>query len=86
MQNVNDLPMQEQQKYFDKFERWIETEFNGDESTADEQLKAGYAIFYENDVNPDELIREYPDGRREVVQTVVSEDNSSFEIVVVREL
>lgn len=78
--------MQEQQKYFDKFERWIETEFNGDESTADEQLKAGHVIFYENDVNPDELIREYPDGRREVVQTVVSEDNSSFEIVVVREL
>ncbi|MEZ6855075.1 hypothetical protein [Halodesulfovibrio aestuarii] len=86
MQNINDQPVQEQQKYFDDFERWIETEFNGDESTAADQLRAGHVIFYENDENQNELIREYPDGRREVVKTVVSEDNSSFEIVVVREL
>ncbi|MEZ6855047.1 hypothetical protein [Halodesulfovibrio aestuarii] len=85
-QDVNNISPKEQQQYFDDFEKWIETEFNGDDSAAEEQLKAGHVVFYENDANPDEVIREFPDGRREVVQTVIAEDNSSYEIIVVREL
>ena len=84
--NVNDLSPREQQQYVDEFEKWIEKEFNGDASAAEEQLKAGYSVYYEDESYPGELIREYPDGRREVVQMVIAEDNSGYEIIVVREL
>lgn len=52
-----------------------------DDSAAEEHLKAGYPIFYAEPRNPDELIRQWPDGRREIVAL-----DENDEIVVVRQL
>ncbi len=82
--NVNDLPPDEQDKFHDDFARWIEEEFNGDSSEAEDVLADGVPIYYRDENYPGETIREYPDGRREIVKVILSEDNTSYEIVVVR--
>jgi hypothetical protein len=42
---------------------------DGDDSAARELLAAGHCIYYSEDDTPEELqIKEYPDGRRELVR------------------
>jgi len=54
---------------------------NDDGRAAKEHLAAGRAIYYKNEKYPGELVREWPDGRREIV--VIS---AKREVNVIREI
>ena len=46
---------------------FLEALLNGDWSPGQEHLDAGYPIYYENPDFPGYVIKEYPDGRRELL-------------------
>jgi hypothetical protein len=54
---------------------------NDDGLAAREHLAAGYPIYYGDDRYPDDIIKEYPDGRQQLVTVT-----STGQIVIIRDL
>ncbi|PWU11884.1 MAG: hypothetical protein C5B47_00190 [Verrucomicrobia bacterium] len=52
-----------------------------DDLAAQEHLAAGFPIYYGDDRYPDEIIKEYPDGRQQLVKVALD-----GQIMVIRDL
>jgi hypothetical protein len=63
------------------FEDIVRGIINDDGRAAMEHLAAGRAIYYGDEMYPDEIVREWPDGRRELVAV-----SAEGEVIVIREI
>ena len=76
---LSEMTPEEEQRFFDEFERALKHDTG---EAAQDHLNAGYPIYYEDPQYPDYNVKEYPDGRRELVTV----DDTTGEIILVRAL
>lgn len=76
--NVEHMTPEQEKVFFKKFERELS---EMDDSAARETLAMGIPICYSDDRYPGETIREYPDGRRELIDM-----DEEYNIIVKRVL
>lgn len=72
-------------KALEAFAQWLEDGMQSDLSPAQEMLNAGVPIFYA-DESSGEIIREHPDGKKEVVTSLLDENDNSLKLVSVKTL
>ncbi len=77
--NLSNMTPEQEKQFFDEFERQLDSD-TGEAAKA--HLAAGRPIYYEDPEYPGDLVKEYPNGKRELV----SIDITTRAVTVKREL
>lgn len=79
MERLSNMTTEQEQHFFDEFERQLNRD-TGEAAKA--HLAAGRPIYYEDPTYPKQVVKEYPEGRRQIVDF----DMKTGEEIVIREL
>jgi hypothetical protein len=79
IENLSKMTPEQEKRFFEQFEKQLDND-TGDAAKA--HLAAGRSIYYEDPKYPDELVKEYPSGKRQIVDF----DMKTGEEILIREL
>ena len=79
IEQLPNMTAEQERRFFDEFERQLNQD-TGEAAKA--HLAAGRPIYYEDPKYPNQLVKEYPEGRRQIVDF----DMTTGEEIVIREL
>ena len=65
LENLSQMTPEQEAQFWEQFERELDSD-TGEAAKA--HLAAGRLIYYMDPAYPDQIVKEYPDGRRELVQ------------------
>lgn len=79
IENLSKMTPVQEKRFFDQFERQLDSD-TGEAAKA--HLAAGRPIYYEDPKYPDQIMKEYPEGKRQIVDF----DMITGEEILIREL
>ena len=79
IENLSKMTPEQEKRFFDQFERQLDSD-TGEAAKA--HLAAGRPIYYEDPEYPNQIVKEYPEGKRQIVDF----DMSTGEEILIREL